>query len=54
MLEQQQNMCRLGSGTLRNHKMKGKLAALAPACFTQIKPLLQIAPCANSNYLMSG
>lgn len=54
MLEQPQNMCRLGSGTLRNNTIKGKLAALAPACSIQISPLLQIAPCANSHYLMSG
>ena len=34
--------------------IKGKLAALAPACFIQMNALLQIAPCANSHYLMSG
>ena len=34
--------------------IKGKLAALAPACFIQIKALLQVAPCAKSQYLMSG
>ena len=41
-------ICKIGPGALRNYEIKGKQAALAPACVIQMKALLQRAPSAIS------